>query len=459
MNRLSAGALARWRGENIPASFLLLLGLEAGLLAAAHLLPGTPWMIAGGVLALLLLLVCPFPVTVAVFILVGVLFPFSEHRFRVTLSVLAALLLVLLLSDRLRLFLRGRLFGESTPLGRPAALFGFLIVVSSAMGVARGHTLEEWPLEAFPLACLLASPVIARTMSIGAIAKIGVLYVSILVVQAGFAIYSFAMEGFTRLHTPSFSIHPGLGAMLALSVLAFHEKRVWRVGAAAVLPVLLLQVVATLTRGYWLGFVAGAATIFVIAHRSLQPGRFRSFVLKIAVGCALLVAVLLGGLAHWGLLDSLSVVSKRAETLGELGVDASTQVRVTEWGLAARQFTREPILGTGYGFALEFFDPLTRARTHRWWYIHNSYLFFLLKMGILGLLSFSWIVFVFFRETIRSLPGARGTGRVLLAGCAASMVQLLTMAATNYTFFSADNTPYVAFLLGGGIAICRDAES
>jgi O-antigen ligase len=417
------------------------------------------WIAGGAVAAFLLFLVLPFPAVVVLFLLTGTLFPFSESRFRVTLGVLAGVLFLLMLSDRLRLFLRGRLFGEPTPLGPPIALFGLLIAVSVAVAIAHGSTVEEWPLEAFPLACLLAAPILVRTLATGAIAKIALLYVSILVVQSGVALATFVGGGFSRLHTPSFSIHPGLGAMLGLAVLAFHERRSWRVAAGIAVPILVLQVVATLTRGYWLGFLAGGATILLSAHRLQERARFRALVAKLAIGFAVAVVLVFGAMAHWGLLESIDVVSRRAGTLTKLGVDPSTRVRITEWTLAAKHFSKTPIFGTGYGFGLEFFDPLTRVRTHRWWFIHNSYLFFLLKMGVLGLLSFSWILAVFFRRTLKALPSAEGVGRVLLVGFIASAVQLLVMAATNYTFFSADNTPYVAFLLGGGLAICRETES
>jgi len=456
---VSAASPARLREETLPLSFALFLIAQVALLLLVLLAPPAFWVAAAAAAGVLLLLAAPIPVLAGILVLGGALFPFTGYRFRVALGGLSGLLFLLLLADRLRLFARGRLFAERAPLDRPVFALLALVALASLIGITGGATIEQWPLEAFPYLCLAMVPVLARNLGSQSTARIFAVYAAFLFAQSIYAVILFAREGFVRMHTPSFSVHPGLAAVVLLAVAALHEERKWRAWATVALFPMILQLVATLTRGYWTGFLSGAVVVGFFALRTLPRERFRRLARRSLLGTLAVLACVAAGLARWGLLESIEVIWDRLGTFASLGIDASTRVRVIEWGLALRHFAERPILGTGYGFTLEFFHPLYRLREPHWWFVHNSYLLLLLKMGIVGLAAFGWLLASYFRTALAAIRAASGTDKVLLVGFYANIVQLMQMALTNYTFCSPVNLPYMAFLLGATAALAREREA
>lgn len=451
--RLPAQSAAPW------SAFALFLAAQTLLLLALVLVdPKFLWM-AGGAAALAALLCAPIPVVVTVFVLVSVLFPYTEYRFRIALGAMSALFFLILIGDRLRLVLDGRISTPRMPIFGPIAIFLGAVVFSSVVGIAAGASIIEWPLEAFPYACLALVPIVARRLTVKSLSRVFFVYCVVVSIQSVRAIGEFASGGFIRLQTASFSVHPGLAAVVLLSLSVMHEERRWRRWASAALFVTFLQLVSTMTRGYWLGFLGAAFVVYYAAWRTVPARTFRRLLIGsfAVIGFVAIALYLL--LVRWGLLEVLQVLGKRAETLSALGADASTRVRMAEWRAAWKYFLESPIIGKGYGFHLGFLDPIFLKRGTLNWWVHNSYLLLLLKMGIIGLVAFLGVIVAYLREAVRIIRSTRGASRAFVVGFIGNVVQLLVMAATNYTFDSPVNMPYVALILGATIAIGREAAN
>jgi O-antigen ligase len=84
-----------------------------------------------------------------------------------------------------------------------------------------------------------------------------------------------------------------------------------------------------------------------------------------------------------------------------LAKDASTQWRVFETRYAIQSIVQHPLLGIGLGNfyrpAIEN-DPLWYPDKPNYglrWYIHNSYLWVWIDMGLLGIIPFIWVFAIF----------------------------------------------------------------
>jgi O-antigen ligase len=127
-----------------------------------------------------------------------------------------------------------------------------------------------------------------------------------------------------------------------------------------------------------------------------------------------------------------------------------------EWRTAFREFLRHPVVGGGFGLHLEFFHPLWFKRLPEWWFVHNSYLLFLVKTGLLGL-----ALFLYFKIAVLRLAGravrchGNGLPFCLAVGFLANLVQFMVIAFTNYTYCKANNTPYMAFVIGAVAVLAR----
>jgi len=453
---MSSALVRRWIELDLPPRFLLIVLAQVLGLLVLLAAPEATLIVLAGVVTLSLFLLLPLPFGIGAFVLAGAYVPFLYLRWRFYLGVLAVILALVLLAELVRLIRVGRFMPDRTELTRPVQILLAVVVLGIAIGIARGATVEEWPLEAFPYFCLALAPVAARHLTLHSMHRIFSIFTIMILVQSVVAVIFFAQGGYLRIADPRFSIHPSFAGVVLFAIAAFHPKKRWRVLAAfSILPI-TLQLVSSMTRGYWLGFLTGLAVVLIAAFLRLPRKRFRELLVRIAFVLVCAFAVGLYVVKVTGLLESLLALGQRFQSLSDLGTDASTRVRMIEWEFAYQEFLRRPIFGNGFGFHLEFFHPTHLRRIPQWWFIHNSYLLLLVKVGLVGTTAFLLFLAGVLRVAFRAIRRVRDPLAVCFAvGFAANVIQFLAVAITNYTFCKSVNMTYLAFILGALAVLSR----
>lgn len=148
--------------------------------------------------------------------------------------------------------------------------------------------------------------------------------------------------------------------------------------------VALLFVVAlsqTYSRGLWLVYLAGVIFVSWFEKQSFLK-RFHSFPLMAAVISALVFFIYISGFSE-PILNRLGMISTSA-----VSTDMSLKWRIYETEEAIKAIQASPVVGHGLGY--EYHRSFAFAGDG--YYIHNTYLYLLVKMGLPGL--FAMLVFM-----------------------------------------------------------------
>lgn len=224
-----------------------------------------------------------------------------------------------------------------------------------------------------------------------------------------------------------------LVAMVPVTAAAAWRARGWaRRWRAGVAVVGALCLVATFSRGAWLGGVVTALLLAIGSGRSVLPRP--SVRQAILAGGSALMAFGLGtwaltGTAPWEIPGLL--VARIGQTAA--GHDMSNLTRFWAWAAAWRLFLEAPLAGVGWGgFGFHFYQiaPVGADAAHFGWPAANNLpLLVLAETGVVGLVL--WAVAL--APALRSLVAARPSplAYLLAASCAGILVQGLTFSQWN----------------------------
>ena len=219
-------------------------------------------------------------------------------------------------------------------------------------------------------------------------------------------------------------------AMLATVLFLFgleQKKYAWMLGAFALLcvPGLIFQRRAVLT------FVMALPVALAIRLKSKRL-RLLCFVL-IAL---LLLPGLLPPVAQWvgDVMESTPLIGN---ILPPGSQDSDTLVeRTMQLAAAVETVQTQPLLGTGLGGTIQYTGPLYGFVEEA--YVDSGWGYLLQKMGLLGAVSFLWLLFTLFRNSSRELLG--------VSACLMS-ISLMTMFSEP-VFFHFTTAPFVGTLAG-----------
>ena len=221
-----------------------------------------------------------------------------------------------------------------------------------------------------------------------------------------------------------FSIYMTLAGVLSLVLLATLPRLL--LGGvelrrlAVPWPVMLGGLVATYTRGAWIGFGAGVLVLVATVRR----GRW------------LLVAgliVLAGGAA-------VAPYELRHRVLSMADPeDASVRERLYMWRSGLLMWRERPVLGIGPGGVKREYPryALPEAVKQRTGHVHSTPLQILVERGVLGLAAWLSIWAAFLTRCVgllRRLPGESQPARALVAGSLAAIVSFLVAGLSEYNF-------------------------
>lgn len=221
-----------------------------------------------------------------------------------------------------------------------------------------------------------------------------------------------------------FSIYMTLAGVLNLVLLANLPRLLpgARLARWPTLPwlVSLAGLLATYTRGAWMGFVVGVLALIPATRK----GRW----------------LLLGGLIVLGLttLAGPQHLRQRFLTMGDPD-DPTVKERVYMWRSGLTMWRQHPVLGVGPGGVKREYESyaLPEAVKKRTGHVHSTPLQVLVERGVLGLAAWVWIWAAFYARGIRllrRLPSEARQQRALVAGSLAAITGFLIAGLSEYNF-------------------------
>lgn len=448
-----SGARGAISGLGWPAAAGLLVVLGA---CSAYFVAARPIVAAGAVASLLLAAQAarrPLHGLYLIFAVVALLG--SESLLGLHLGIrwveVDLLLVVCTLGWLVRLLARGD-HGRLSRLDLTMLLVATAMAIGAFRGLSHGVTLEDLRSELRPPGYLLLTYAVARhslgERSEAAKAFTVLLVLSLLVAVKSAAVYGYAplapggeperilwatrvmnSGGFKRVVAQGAEIFPLLGLLLLLPrVLRLHSLGA-RLGGWAGCSLLFLAVAVSLTRSYWLGLAVGLAWLSF-----LGPWRVSLRLLAGIAGTALLLVA--GGFALETAVpsvaagDLLHAAAHRLHVFGPSGWDPSSRERLFELEAIRELILDSPWFGSGLGARYSFHSSMARG-IWEWEYTHNSYAYWLMKLGFIGSLPVFLALGLGVAAGLRWVRKATdATTRALACGVSACLTALLVVSAT-----------------------------
>ena len=174
---------------------------------------------------------------------------------------------------------------------------------------------------------------------------------------------------------------------------AYARDRRVRLAVATLAAIALGGVYFTFARGAWLALLCRSTLIFVLLPSRRRQIAIRWLVLLLAVAAAGVFAF--NSFSSHRVSDPLTAGLKRIESVGSYRNDVSSRYRFAEWSEAVHEIKRHPLFGIGLGNSISFTNPMFSPTNNHYgyafstFYIHNSYIWVMLKLGLVAALVFS----------------------------------------------------------------------
>ena len=242
--------------------------------------------------------------------------------------------------------------------------------------------------------------------------------------------------------TAGFKTSNGLGGYLALAVpVSFSfvfmkwKKEYYRAAAFAVSSFLIWSLAVTFSRGAWLGILG--AILFVFLTHIFHRGK-REFYL---CGCVLFAVIFLCVIFFMVLSGSWGVESViRHET---------AQWRMSIWRDGLRMIGDRPLFGHGINTFMQVFDAYRRDPGGMT-YAHNCYIQVAAETGIVGLVSFLWILVDIFGKSLGKIAvyWTKNEDSVVLSlGLLSGVFAFLVHSFFDTNFYSLQLSAYFWFMV------------
>jgi hypothetical protein len=217
---------------------------------------------------------------------------------------------------------------------------------------------------------------------------------------------------------------------------------------------LLTHLFFSFTRGYWLGFIVAIVVSTILTWRALNRSGTRAMPRIAGASAGMTLALLLMGSVAVLYVGGGDVFESAGRRFGSSfssdasGETASNIFRLVEYAEALQAIFESPVVGHGFGHTIEFRDPFLGDRSNPW-FIHNYYLYAAVKMGVLGLLAFGFLIWRLLRNAqrlmARDIPWQT---RAWAIGCIAVTLQVLAILLTNFNMAEVNTAFLVAFAWG-----------
>lgn len=449
-------------------SFLMLAFLTAAGAAIGLLIVGLPTYATAGIFcgALILYLAFSYPAAIVVFL--TCLVPFNILWMGGGVSVIEAiysltylaLVVVWLLKRAVGMVFKGEASSLWSPAANPAAAFLAAAVLSCIIGALRGNKPLDWAsvLNAFSFygLCFILPDAVKNKRALHILASLmGIaMFLGLLkAIYVGFTMpyvtVDFLGQKVPRLREAS---EPALFMfMISLAFMLTLEKGRKKTIFTFFTFFLGAMQIASLVRSRWIAAVIGIAFLLFVSTWRHKTGVMR-FVLGALVLSLLYYAAARSFPSGHFLYNTVSTVEKRCESIFSAKDEPSITSRGSEWQEATKKGLAHPFLGNGLG------TEITYYRYDRWYgapmwqttrYIHNSYIFLFLNMGLVGLALFFWLSASVITYSLRLYGALKdGADKALALGIAAGFVSVLVASFAEPLVSAPWLTMWLGFFIG-----------
>ena len=174
------------------------------------------------------------------------------------------------------------------------------------------------------------------------------------------------------------------------------------------LPLLLLGILATASRGAMVGCVAGLVLSGSLRLRRISRPRL----------AALVVGLVFLGMAGTWYVRQDPLVLRRLQSTAE-GSGPNIENRLELWHAGREAFATHPVLGVGYGQLRNYVELATGNNKP----VHQTFISMGAELGAVGLLVFLWLLFTVVRDT---MPGRSPRYPDVARACRGFVIAIVT---------------------------------
>ncbi len=210
--------------------------------------------------------------------------------------------------------------------------------------------------------------------------------------------------------------------LLALGSHLYPSKPAGGRSGWVLIAVLAATLLFTLSRGGWIGAIAGLYFLIIFHYRlSAESERRIAATLLVLISAVALVVLM------------STPVAKRIRTFEHREKMPSLQGRMAVWRATIEMAKDHPIFGVGPG---NYSNVFQRYQPHgagaRYFFAHNDYLHFLSELGLLLVPILVWTAVRFFRQGIRKLGSSSRLVVGTTLGAMSGIVAILVHSAGDF---------------------------
>ncbi len=235
-----------------------------------------------------------------------------------------------------------------------------------------------------------------------------------------------------------------------LSLLLFSPRRGKNFYSSILTLVLLFfAMIVSLTRGMWFATIASSSVVVLLYLYHKGSNTFFSGVKRVFAGL-LFVAVIIFVLMHNPATQNFIIyVSERFSSLLSLSVDLSLFNRYQEFIQVVKALRSNPFIGQGLGSEIYWRDILFSFIVHKTNYVHNSYLWILLKFGFIGFLTLCIVYLSIIRSLFQIIRRIRLVQlKAIATGLSAGLISVFIFSITSPFINIGIGNFYLALVLG-----------
>ena len=271
---------------------------------------------------------------------------------------------------------------------------------------------------------------------IGIIKCFSDILLSLFILPKSFDDVSLSFLPFARLTGYSEVVYP-LTLVTVLSYFFFQKQIEKKIISIFVLFLSSIALFLSYTRGSWMAVLFTAIILLFFLIRSkkiLVNWKIFGFITGI-----LSILLFLSSLLE---IISFNVFFQRLFSVTYEKIDISNLGRLVEYVTAIEAFLSSPIFGVGFGFLFSYFSPGIGYMSTI--YCHNSYLYILSKMGLVGFIPFLMILLYSMQVGIKLLKSKLDIEEISIAF--SFVIMLLFIVIKSFTTWHLNTVTFSLFI-------------
>jgi len=360
---------------------------------------------------------------------------------------------IVLVSVFLSIFIRylsGDITFKKNPISRWLTVFLITCFISVFIGIKNGNQTQSvlfdlrvflYYLIFFPTVFILndfskLKKLFYFILSIGIIKCLFDIFLSLFILPNSFDDISLSFLPFARLTGYSEVVYP-LTLMTALTFFFFQKQIEKKIMTISIVLISAIALFLSYTRGSWMAVLFATLILLFLFIRSKRLS-VNWNILSIITGILFLSLFLLSLLN----IISFNVFFERLFSVTYEKIDISNLGRLVEYVTAIEAFLSNPIYGAGFGFFFSYFSPGIGYMSTI--YCHNSYLYILSKMGIVGFIPFLMIIIYSLSVGLKILKSKLDIEEISIAF--SFVIMLLFLVIKSFTTWHLNTVTFSLFI-------------